>query len=201
MCNNFSVPLDWAYAGASFRAGFQIAFEISFRPERTAASRAASPSPASLILRSGRALWRPLCWPRARRDSPRVGEARPERLPASSPKVLRLRQGLLEEPPGMGGFRHRSLHVELKNRFCARGALLNHPPPALVARPGITIPDGLYPSLVFIVGQWHRKSSRKAGRRGEAAKPLAGLDFGPGCERADGRARCFLARNGSDWWP
>jgi hypothetical protein len=28
--------------------------------------------------------------------------------------------------PGVGGFRHRSLHVELKYRFRAAGALLGH---------------------------------------------------------------------------
>jgi len=27
--------------------------------------------------------------------------------------------------PGMGGFRHRALHVEVKHRFCAAGALLS----------------------------------------------------------------------------
>ena len=35
--------------------------------------------------------------------------------------------------PGMGGFRHRSLHVEMKHRFCAARALLGQAPPASIA--------------------------------------------------------------------
>ena len=35
--------------------------------------------------------------------------------------------------PGMGGFRHRSLHVEMKHGLGAAGTLLGEPPPAGVA--------------------------------------------------------------------
>jgi hypothetical protein len=38
--------------------------------------------------------------------------------------------------PGMGGFRYRPLHVEIKHRFRAAGALLGQPPPAGVAHLG-----------------------------------------------------------------
>ena len=37
------------------------------------------------------------------------------------------------ENPGMGGLRHRSLHVELKDRFRSASALLRQPPPVGVA--------------------------------------------------------------------
>src|SRR5580704_1907387 len=44
---------------------------------------------------------------------------------------------LADEPQpgnaGMSGFRHRSLHVEMKDRFRTAGALLGQPPPASVA--------------------------------------------------------------------
>jgi len=35
--------------------------------------------------------------------------------------------------PCMGGFRHRSLHIEVKHRFCAARALLGQTPPAGIA--------------------------------------------------------------------
>jgi hypothetical protein len=44
--------------------------------------------------------------------------------------------------PGMGGLRHRSLHVELKDRFRSASALLCQPPPARIAHARRTIPYG-----------------------------------------------------------
>ena len=54
------------------------------------------------------------------------------------PEMHALAQPLADEAqprnPGMGGFCYRSLHVEMKHRFCAAGAFLGQPPPARVAR-------------------------------------------------------------------
>ena len=48
-----------------------------------------------------------------------------------------LAQSLADEPQprnsGMGGFRHRSLHVEMKHRFCTAGAFLCQARPAAIA--------------------------------------------------------------------
>jgi hypothetical protein len=71
---------------------------------------------------------------------------------------------------GVGGFRHRALHVEMKHRLGAAGALLSEPLPAgITGARGAVAHDALAHEIdigVIVVGQWRWKSSRKAGQSG-----------------------------------
>src|ERR1700751_5681694 len=67
-----------------------------------------------------------------------LNDSVPHHLPAVERPQLHPRpQAPAEQPqpgnPGMGGFRHRALHVEMKHRLGAASALLGEPPPASIA--------------------------------------------------------------------
>ena len=66
--------------------------------------------------------------------------------PSNGQKCTRGAEPLADEAQpgnaGMGGFRHRSLHVEVKDRFRAAGALLGQAPPAGIAHARRAVADG-----------------------------------------------------------
>jgi hypothetical protein len=109
-----------------------------------------------------RAINRDMEMPDARRHIERL-RAEPEMGPLSEA----LTDEAQPRDAGMGGFRHRSLHVELEDGFRAAGTLLGQPPPAGIAHTRRAIAHRSVPDEIDIVrspsvGQWCWKSSRKA---------------------------------------
>ena len=69
--------------------------------------------------------------------------------------------------PASGGFRRRSLHVEMKDRLRAACALLVQVPPAGISHARSTVAADALANEVDVdassVGQWRWKSSSKVG--------------------------------------
>ena len=110
---------------------------------------------------------RPRRWRNGRRDVPAV--ERPEMHVRTEP--------FADEPQprhaGMGGFRYRALHIEMKHGLGATGAFLRQSPPARIARARRAVAHDNLPYKIDMV-YLHRSASTAGSRRGRQASRALG---------------------------